>query len=113
MKDYLQHHYPFFNIKGNVEYMSLCVAWLMYIVIHAQIKKVDMEKYSDFGRMMTGFDNSSDHAFYGHHSNPEYQQNQQMEGMSEEEYKEYTKKQSEKEQEQKQIGEEIDESMPF
>lgn len=72
-----------------------------------------MEKYSDYGRMMTGFDNSSDHAFYGHHGNPEYQQNQQLESMSEEEYNEYMKKQSEKEQKQKQIGEELDDSMPF
>lgn len=39
-------------------------------------------RYNDYGYMMTGFENSIDHAMFGHWLNPEYQELQQMDSES-------------------------------
>jgi len=35
---------------------------------------MDRTKYSDYGRMMTGFSSGNERSFYGHWKNPEYQE---------------------------------------
>jgi predicted acetyltransferase len=48
--------------------------------------------YNCYGRMMTGFDNSIEHSMYGHWSNHEYQEDQQLASMMPEEYEAYLAK---------------------
>lgn len=74
---------------------------------------MDRTKYSDYGRMMTGFDSGNDRSFYGHWSNPEYQENEYVANIGEEEYRDYLKKQGEKKQETKLNSENLDDSLPF
>ena len=74
---------------------------------------MDRTKYSDYGRMMTGFDSGNDRSFYGHWSNPEYQENEMLANMSEEECQAYLKKKNEKNQETKLDSGSFDDPLPF
>ena len=74
---------------------------------------MDRTKHSDYGRMMTGFDTGTERSFYGHWTNPEYQEQEMFVNMSEDEYQAYLKKQSEKKQETKLDSENFDDSLPF
>ncbi len=62
---------------------------------------------------MTGFDTGTERSFYGHSSNPEYQENEILTNMSEEEYQVYLKKQSDKKQKTKSDINNFDDSLPF
>jgi hypothetical protein len=74
---------------------------------------MDITKYSDYGQMMTGFSSGNEESFYGHWTNPEYQEQEMFANMSEEEYQDYLKKQSEEKQETKLDSENFDDSLPF
>lgn len=74
---------------------------------------MDNTKHSDYGRMMTGFDTGTERSFYGHWSNPEYQENEMLANMSETEYQAYEKRQSDKQHETKLDSENFEDSLPF
>ena len=74
---------------------------------------MDNTKYSDYGQMMTGFSSGNERSFYGHWKNPEYQEFDMVDNMSEEEYQAYLKNKSEEEQETKLNSEDYDDSLPF
>jgi hypothetical protein len=46
-------------------------------------------EYDEYGKMMTGFDSANERAFFGHWQNPEYQENELIMNMSEQEFEEY------------------------
>lgn len=58
--------------------------------------RVNKFKYSNYRQMMTGFENSIDHGFYRHWSNPEYQEQECLCNMTEEEYELYIKQKEDK-----------------
>ena len=60
-------------------------------------------KYNNYGQQQTGFSNSIDHQWYGHWSNPEYQENCQLAEMTEEEFEEYKNKKAK--ESEREIGE--------